>query len=84
MQGQHCVCRLHHHHHYGARYIGLDISTTMVKLTQDRLKSFGERATVVKTDGSASLPSELAAVAGQVDVFVGTYVLYAALKRPAA
>ncbi len=40
----------------GARYVGLDISTTMVSLAQQRLKPWPGRARVYQTDGSPRIP----------------------------
>lgn len=39
-----------------ARYWGCDLSETMVALAQDRVRAFGTRAEVVRTDGGPSLP----------------------------
>lgn len=54
-----------------ARYLGVDVSATMIGLARDRLARFGERARVVQTDGAPALP----AAAGACDRFVSTYVL---------
>jgi ubiquinone/menaquinone biosynthesis C-methylase UbiE len=54
-----------------AVYHGIDISDTMVGLARERLRRFGDRATVVRSDGS---PATGAAPAS-VDAFVSTYVL---------
>ena len=54
-----------------ARYVGVDISSTMVSLARKKLSSFGKRAEVHQTDGSLllDLPD------GQFDRFVSNYVL---------
>ena len=39
-----------------ARYVGLDISSTMVSLARKRLKPWSERARVYQTDGSPRIP----------------------------
>ena len=54
-----------------ARYVGVDLSPRMVAIARDRLASFGERATVVETDGSFGfdVPD------GTLDRVVATYVL---------
>jgi SAM-dependent methyltransferase len=54
----------------GARYVGLDISETMVSLAQDRLKPWSEFARVYRSDGS---PRILEADCS-FDRFVSTYV----------
>jgi len=54
-----------------ARYWGFDLSTTMVKLAQARLKPYGERVRVLKTDGGPRLPL----VDRSCDCFVSTFVL---------
>jgi SAM-dependent methyltransferase len=54
-----------------AVYQGVDLSDTMVGLARERLHRFGDRATVVRSDGS---PATGAAPAS-VDAFVSTYVL---------
>jgi ubiquinone/menaquinone biosynthesis C-methylase UbiE len=54
-----------------ARYLGLDISTTMVTLARERLERFGARAEVRLADGSASID----APDGSFDRFVSNYVL---------
>lgn len=53
------------------RYVGLDSSTTMVRISRRRLRRFGARATVTQSDGSMGLPF----AAGSLDRFVATYVL---------
>ncbi len=53
-----------------ARYLGVDISTTMVRLATERLGRWGERAVVKQADGLA----ELAAAGPAFDRFVATYV----------
>lgn len=54
-----------------ARYVGVDISRTMVSIAQDRLARFGSRAEVRLTDGSPSVDAE----SGGFDRFLSTYVL---------
>lgn len=54
-----------------ARYVGVDISDTMVALAKERLNRFGERAEVYLTDGSPKLDFGAAAF----DRFVSNYVL---------
>jgi ubiquinone/menaquinone biosynthesis C-methylase UbiE len=53
-----------------ARYIGLDISDTMVSLAQERLKPWSERARVYQSDGSPRIhePDR------SFDRFLSTYV----------
>jgi SAM-dependent methyltransferase len=53
------------------RYLGLDLSGTMVDLAGRRLAHAGERARVVQTDGAMLLPGE----DGSWDRFVSTFVL---------
>jgi ubiquinone/menaquinone biosynthesis C-methylase UbiE len=53
------------------RYLGLDISTTMVRLAQARLARFGARARVVLTSGATRLDVE----SSSFDRFFSTYVL---------
>ncbi|MDJ0752156.1 MAG: class I SAM-dependent methyltransferase [Ardenticatenaceae bacterium] len=62
---------LTHHLPAEARYLGVDISQTMVDLTRERIQPFGERAAVVQSDGRPhiDLPS------ASVDRFVSAYVL---------
>lgn len=50
------------------KYIGADISDTMVQLTKKRLNRFGERVKVVQVDGTRELPKVNA------DIFLSTYV----------
>jgi ubiquinone/menaquinone biosynthesis C-methylase UbiE len=54
-----------------AHYWGCDISTTMVSLAQDRVRAFGPRAEVVRTDGGPRLPL----ADGCADRFVSNFVL---------
>jgi ubiquinone/menaquinone biosynthesis C-methylase UbiE len=54
-----------------ARYVGVDSSSTMVRLARGRLGRFGARAQVIQTDGATRLAFE----DGQFDRFVSTYVL---------
>ena len=53
-----------------ARYVGIDISTTMVEIAVRRLKRWNGRATVQQLDGTKGLPY----VDGQFDRFIATYV----------
>jgi ubiquinone/menaquinone biosynthesis C-methylase UbiE len=53
-----------------ARYVGLDISSTMVSLARERLKPWLERARVYQTDGSPHIPEP----DHSFDRFVSTYV----------
>jgi ubiquinone/menaquinone biosynthesis C-methylase UbiE len=54
-----------------ARYLGLDVSTTMVGHARRRLAPYGGRAEVILTEGGVQLPAEIASF----DRFVSTYVL---------
>jgi ubiquinone/menaquinone biosynthesis C-methylase UbiE len=54
-----------------ARYVGVDISDTMVALAKERLGRFGPRAAIHVTDGSPQLDFETATF----DRFVSNYVL---------
>jgi ubiquinone/menaquinone biosynthesis C-methylase UbiE len=54
-----------------ARYVGVDISETMVGLARRRLGRFGDRAEVVRSDGSPQLDFG----AATFDRFVANYVL---------
>lgn len=54
-----------------ARYVGVDISDTMVALARERLARFGTRATIHLTDGSPQLAFRTATF----DRFVSNYVL---------
>lgn len=54
-----------------ARYVGLDISSTMVSLALERLKPWSGRARVYQTDGSPRAPEP----EHTFDCFVSTYVL---------
>jgi SAM-dependent methyltransferase len=53
-----------------ATYLGLDVSATMVRLAKARLRSFGERADVMQTDGTPRID----ATNGAFDRFISTYV----------
>jgi len=53
-----------------ARYVGLDISGTMVSLAQERLKRWSERARVYQSDGTPRIPEP----DHSFDRFVSTYV----------
>jgi ubiquinone/menaquinone biosynthesis C-methylase UbiE len=54
-----------------ATYLGLDVSSTMVKLTERRLLRFRTRAKVLLTTGETKLRLE----ASQFDLFLSVYVL---------
>lgn len=54
-----------------ATYYAVDLSGTMVELARKKLRPWGERATVVQTQGETSYPLP----DGSVDRFVSTYVL---------
>lgn len=54
-----------------ARYIGIDISSTMIALATRRLARWGTRARVFQADGTGSLPYADASF----DRYVATYVL---------
>lgn len=62
---------LEHHLPPEARYHGIDLSTTMVRLARRRLARFGERASVVQCDGTPRLDVP----DGTVDRCLSTYVL---------
>jgi ubiquinone/menaquinone biosynthesis C-methylase UbiE len=53
------------------RYVGVDVSPVMVRITSDRLKEWKNKAEVFLSDGSMNV--EVAA--GTFDRFVSTYVL---------
>ena len=53
-----------------ARYLGADISDTMVTLSQARLRRFGGRAHVLRADGTVPLP----VASGGFDRFLAVYV----------
>ena len=55
----------------GARYVGVDVSGTMVRLTEERLAPWRERAKVRRSDGTTGWPEG----DGGCDRFVATYVL---------
>jgi ubiquinone/menaquinone biosynthesis C-methylase UbiE len=54
-----------------AKYVGLDISRTMIELAQGRLESWADRARVQQTDGSPIFPLS----DGGFDRCLSTYVL---------
>lgn len=54
-----------------ARYLGLDVSETMVALARERTARFGERAEIRRTDGAPTIPG----ADGSFDRVVSTYVL---------
>jgi ubiquinone/menaquinone biosynthesis C-methylase UbiE len=53
------------------RYLGLDLSSTMIALARDRVAPFGRRAEIRQTDGAPRIE----APGGSFDRFVTTYVL---------
>jgi ubiquinone/menaquinone biosynthesis C-methylase UbiE len=55
----------------GARYAGIDVSSTMIAIATRRLARWGKRATVSRVDGTGSLPY----AGASFDRFVATYVL---------
>lgn len=61
---------LQHYLPADARYVGLDISSTMVSLAQERLKPWSDRAHVHRSDGSPRIGEP----ASSFDRFVSTYV----------
>lgn len=61
---------LQHHLPADAQYVGLDISSKMVSLAQERLKPWSERARVSQSDGSPRIPEPDL----MFDRFVSTYV----------
>ena len=61
---------LQHHLPADARYVGFDISATMVSLAQKRLKPWSERARFHQSDGSP----RIAEPDHRFDRFVSTYV----------
>ncbi len=54
-----------------ARYVGVDISSTMVRLARERLRRWSDRVEVRLSDGS----TKLSAPDGSFDRFVSSYVL---------
>lgn len=54
-----------------AEYLGLDVSPVMVRLTEERLASFGDRARVLLTTGETTLP----VASESFDRFISIYVL---------
>ena len=62
---------LDHHLPPDAVYHGVDLSDTMVGLARERLRRFGNRARIDKTDGSPAT----GAASASVDAFVTNYVL---------
>lgn len=54
-----------------ASYWGCDVSATMIQLSKNRLATFGERVTLVKSSGDLSLPLP----DNSADRFVSNYVL---------
>jgi ubiquinone/menaquinone biosynthesis C-methylase UbiE len=68
--GRFALDLLQHHLPGSARYLGMDISSTMVDLAAARLAQFAPRASIVLVEGTPALPAEDASV----DRFVSTYV----------
>lgn len=60
-----------HHCPPSTQYEGVDLSATMVQIARERLAPFGDRATVIQTDGSLTFdrPTD------SQDRFVATYLL---------
>jgi ubiquinone/menaquinone biosynthesis C-methylase UbiE len=54
----------------GARYLGTDVSPTMVAIAAERLRPYADRASVVLSNGPPTLPVEDASV----DRVISTYV----------
>lgn len=54
-----------------ARYLGVDISQTMIDIARPRVATYGERARVKRSDGAIAFPLP----AASVDRVVSTYVL---------
>jgi SAM-dependent methyltransferase len=63
-----------------ARYLGADISATMISLSRARLQRFGPRAAIIQADGTRPLPL----AAGAMDRFLAVYVLDLLGPRQAA
>jgi len=57
-----------------AKYLGVDVSSTMIDLARKRLARFGERVMVRQSDGTPSIPASWLAPA-TADRFVSNYVL---------
>jgi ubiquinone/menaquinone biosynthesis C-methylase UbiE len=62
---------LEHHLQEGCRYLGVDISSTMVRLAAKRLIGYAGRASVVLSSGEATV----AVPDSSIDRFISTYVL---------
>lgn len=69
--GRLAACLLEEHLSESARYVGIDISTTMIEIATRRLARWSGRTTVRQADGTTTLPYADAAF----DRFVATYVL---------
>jgi ubiquinone/menaquinone biosynthesis C-methylase UbiE len=54
-----------------AQYVGIDISTTMIRLSQSRLERFGSRAGILLSKGEMRLDIE----SNSFDRFLSTYVM---------
>ncbi|GMR17403.1 MAG: class I SAM-dependent methyltransferase [Gammaproteobacteria bacterium] len=59
------------HLQLSARYVGIDLSSTMVRLARDRLEPFGGRCKIRPSDGSF----EFSRYGGPFDRVLSTYVL---------
>ena len=62
---------LSHHLPAAATYHGVDVSSTMVQLSQERLARFGDRVQIDQSDGAPKLD----AADHSIDRFVASYVL---------
>lgn len=69
--GRFAECLFENHFTNKASYVGIDISTTMVKIAARRLAKWSQRATVQQADGTAKMRYGHHAF----DRFVATYVL---------
>jgi ubiquinone/menaquinone biosynthesis C-methylase UbiE len=54
-----------------AKYLGADLSSTMVRLSEKKLQRFGSRARILQTDGSLGFDLS----SGSFDRFVSIYVM---------
>lgn len=68
--GRLAVELLERHLPVDARYVGTEVSSTMVAIAGERLRPYANRASVMPTDGSPALPVEDASV----DRVIATYV----------
>jgi ubiquinone/menaquinone biosynthesis C-methylase UbiE/predicted Rdx family selenoprotein len=69
--GRLAACLFEEHLAESARYVGIDISTTMIEIATRRLARWSGRVTLRQADGTTKLPYTDAAF----DRFVATYVL---------